>query len=193
MRDGIISSTCALVFGYSGNYFINKINRNLFNIFNKNIRKHRNIQFKRVKQFIEDHNEFCKLLAEINQFWSKIYLVFLLTIFPINLIWMHQFFFEQLDYLALIFIGPANLIMFLEIVLIQYRIAKVSNNIHKTDKILVRIQWTIKGWPFRLKPKLKLQTYFERLSSKKKIGISIGPIIVLTVPVFAQVCFYEPH
>ena len=136
-----------------------------------------------------EHNTFCTTLHLYNKFWSKLYLAFVLMLLPTNLMWMQQFFFEQLEPVARIFIGFTISVWLLQIFFIQLAFARMSQQSHKTVKMLSKIQWRLNGWPFRLNNKIKLMTYFERLSSNRKIGVTIGPTIVLTLPVFAQVLF----
>ena len=65
--------------------------------------------------------------------------------------------------------------------------AQMSKNIHRMTVTLSQLQWQFNGWPFRVKMKIKLMTYFERLSAKKKIGFTISSTITLTHHIFAMV------
>ncbi len=42
-----------------------------------------------------------------------------------------------------------------------------------------------------MRTKIKLLTCFERLSSERKIGFSIGSIAVMTFPLFSQVYIFN--
>ena len=186
------SSICLI--GIFGRLLIKKINARIINFFilssnsNQMFVKSGNFQiYKSVKQFIGEHNQLCIKVEEYNKFWNKLYFAFLLTIIPMNLMSFHQLFFEPLDFEYRLFVAFSAFVMILDLFAIQYCFASNSNQIHKTTKLLARLQWRLNGWPFRLQTKLKLMSYFERLSHKKKIGFTIGPTIVLTFPVFYQV------
>jgi hypothetical protein len=66
-------------------------------------------------------------------------------------------------------------------------IASLSSKIHKGAKRLSRFQWKINGWPFRTRTKIKILITFERLSSDRKIGFTIGSLAVMTFPLFYRV------
>ena len=184
--DMWVAVLAGVVMIYMGILIMKTLNRKMENIFTK--KKQNNIKIhKSIKQFIEEHNDFCQLYNDYNKFWSKLYLAFVLTIIPLNLLWLHQFLFESLDTMNKIVIGLSSIMMCFVIVIVQFFIALLSSRIHKSTKLLARLQWRLNGWPFRLQTKLRLMTYFERLSSSRKVGLSIGPIIVLTYPVFYQV------
>ena len=170
---------------------LKSINRRIFHLLDKNVvlfQRSLNIHiYKNIKQFIEEHNDFCHIFVDYNRFWSKVYFAFFFTLIPINLVLLHQILFEDIEWKIRLFLGFAAIILTLEVYIIQYIFAYISYEIHKTTKLLARLQWRLKGWPFRLRIKLKLMTYFERLSSKRKIGFTIGSTIVLTFPIFLQV------
>ena len=69
---------------------------------------------------------------------------------------------------------------------LSFACAYMSKHIHRTAVPLSRLQWKFKGIRYLLL-KLKLMTYFERLSSTRKIGVTLGPTITLTMPIFSQV------
>ena len=186
----ILFSVISIIF--IGEKSLKRINSILSDLFPNNIMvsklKLNNIQIHtNVKQFIEEHNQFCQTLLEFNRFWSKIYISFMLLIFPINLMLLHQLILEQVDLSYRIILAFTSIVLTLDFYLIQYCLANISTKIHKMTKILARLQWRLNRWPFRLNNKIKLMTYFERLSSDRKIGITIGPTVVLTVQVFNQV------
>ena len=170
---------------------INTINKKIDNLFDKsvllfqrtlNIHIHRNI-----KQFIEEHNELSHTIIVYNKFWRGPYFVFIVTGIPISLMLMHQLFFEPVQFRIRIVMALVSLSVNLQLYLFQLSFAYLSKQIHKTTKQLSQLQWRLNGWPFRLNNKIKLMTYFERLSSNRKIGFTIGPTIVLTYPIFHQV------
>ena len=191
MHDYCLYLSTIAIMGFVGKVLLKNINnknktffKTKHNLFKKSI--HFDLH-KDIKRFIEEHNDFCRLFHLYNKFWSRVYLTFFLTLIPLNLIWLHTFFFEQIDQKFRIFIGFTSFVLTLMIFILQYSFAYISNQIHKNTKILSKLQWRLNGWPFRLQNKLKLMTYFERLSNTRKIGLSLGPTVVLTFPVFAQV------
>ena len=189
--DIIIALSSVVLFLILGTLSLKKINSKITNLFHKNVvlfqRSQRNYIQRSVNQFIEEHNEFCHTFLEYNRFWSKVYLVFLLTIFPNNLMMFHQVLFEQLQLNYRIIFTSMAILMILSLYLLQFGFAYICKQIHKTTKQLSQLQWRLNGWPFRLNNKIKLMSYFERLSSQRKIGLSLGPTVVLTFPVFHQV------
>ena len=112
------------------------------------------------------------------------------TAFPINLSTMHQFIFEDLDleYRAFNLLCAVTHSCIFFGLLLSY--AKFSVKIHKMCSNLSRLQWEVSGYAFGLRTKLKLLMCFERLSSRKKIGVAIGGT-VLTFPLFMKVIKYE--
>ena len=192
--DACFAFSSALLLVYTFNIFIKNINRRIQSAlsFKTELQIINNMRVnKSIKLFIVEHIEFCKTLDEITRFWSKLYFAFILTQIPVNLVSFHQFFFESLNYNYMLFIGFSSFVQILDLFLIQYCFAYTSNQIHKTTKLLARLQWRLKGSPFQLRNKIKLMTYFERLNSNQKIGITLGPTIALTFPVFAQVFRYQ--
>ena len=192
LYDSWVAVPSAAVIGFAGNLLIAKINSKICYVFDGNVllfQKSLNIHIhKSVKQFTEEHNQFCRTLSEYNRFWSRLYFAFLLTLIPINLIWLHQLLFEDLGYEIRLFIGFTSVVWILQIYVLQWCFAYLSKQIHKTTKKLSQLQWRLNGWPFRLHTKLKLMAYFERLSDPKRIGLTLGPTsVVLTVQLFSQV------
>ena len=189
--DACFCVTCLCIICFVAIIFLKSINRRISNLFDKNVvffQRSLNIHIhKNIKQFIEEHNDFCQLFIVYNRFWSQIYFASFFTMMPINLVLLHQILFEDIEWKIRVFLGFVVLLLTLEICIIQYIFAYISYEIHKTTKLLARLQWRLKGWPFRLTFKLKLLTYFERLSCKRKIGFTIGPTFVLTFQVFSQV------
>ena len=108
---------------------------------------------------------------------------------PQNLLMMHQVFFENLPTKVKIIMSGFVIFYTFFIVILQYSLASISREVHKMTVPLSKLQWKLRnnnmGQPFALRPKIKLMCYFERLSSNRKIGITIGPTIALTMPIFA--------
>ena len=138
-------------------------------------------------RFIIQHNNFCCAYQQIFKLINKFMFEYYLTIMPITLILIHQVFFEQLatEY-RLIYLLDIVIIFYITIIC-QYLFAHISRLTHRTAVPLSRIQWRLKGLPFGLRHKIKVMSYFERLSSNRKFGVTIGPTITLTIPVFSQV------
>ena len=147
----------------------------------------RNLNFhihKTIKTFIDEHNEFCVIISDMNWVLGNMLLINTFTLIPVNLIWLHQFFFEDLKLITRVFVGFTSLVWMLQIFIGLLVGAFLSKQMHLVTKKLAQLQWRLNGWPFRLNNKIKLMTYFERLSSAKKLGASIGPLMTITYPVF---------
>ncbi len=104
-----------------------------------------------------------------------------------NLILLYQYLFEDLKFYIQIIVLFLITIQSLTIFVFQYYFASLSASIHKPLKVLSRLQWNLNGWPFRMRTKIKLLSWFERLSSDRKIGAAIGSIAVMTFPLFSEV------
>jgi hypothetical protein len=107
-----------------------------------------------------------------------------LTMFPATLTLLHQVLFENMGLMFKIFFIFADIVFYFALFILQYILASFSSKMHKMCKQLSRCQWK---QSYYLKFKIKLQTYFERLSSLKRIGFSIGSITTMTFPFFATV------
>jgi hypothetical protein len=140
-----------------------------------------------IKSFICEHNQICTQLLKYNQFWKKLYFSFIFTIIPMNLFYLHQFLFENQNFYIRAVFGISILLHITVIFFVQFLVASLSSKIHKTGKRLSRFQWKINGWPFRARTKIKILTTFERLSSDRKIGFTIGSLAVMTFPLFYRV------
>ena len=86
-----------------------------------------------------------------------------------------------------IFIGFAVILWTIFLFGLQYNFARLSLKIHSPCKPLARIQWRLNGWSILMSTKLKVMTYFERLSGTKKIGLTAGLTHVLTLPLYFMV------
>ena len=85
----IITIIPIIIFG--SNNVIIRINRKF-----ENHLKAENSIYMNTKIFIEEHNKYCQLLESYNKFWSKIYLILILNVIPMNLLLIHKFLFENL-------------------------------------------------------------------------------------------------
>ena len=140
-----------------------------------------------VQKFIVRHNNFCEVYQQIFKLMSKNMFHYYLTVIPISLLMIHQVFFEELP-LEYKFVYTLLTISALYGTIVnQYIMAHMSRLTHRTAVPLSRLQWRLKGLPFGLRHKIKVMSYFERLSSNRKFGVTIGPTITLTIPVFSQV------
>lgn len=175
--DALIMLAMILVLAFYEHIRINLINRTF-------------IRDKRISQsarlFIEQHNRFCTHIWKVDQAIRPTFLALIVTAMLINLLLMHQIIFEDLllhikMYYAFLIYGQDLILLAL-----QYNFAILSAKIHENCLNLSRLQWSLNGYPFRLRIKLKILTCFERLSANKKIGISIASI-TLTMHLFSKV------
>ena len=150
-------------------------------------RKNRFLLHRELRQYLSDHNEICRLFLTYNQFWKTPFFTQFLTMVPLSLILLQTIMFEQVSIEVKYYIAVVTLILVISIFMLQYFYAYLSKQVHKSTKLLAQVQWQVKGWPFRLSTKLKLMAYFERLNANKKIGVTLGPTVTVTFPVFAQV------
>jgi hypothetical protein len=80
-----------LIISYYCKLRMNSINENLKILTEKFI-----VPNKSIDNLLKDHNEICKTINDYNIFWKRIYELTLYGIIPINLIFLHQVFFEDL-------------------------------------------------------------------------------------------------
>ena len=144
-----------------------------------------------VRQFTEGHNRFCSHIWIINFVIKKFYIAFLVTTMPINLLAQHQVLFESVKvHVKLAFIIA---LFFHDVCLfgLQSACALLSKKIHAMNSKLSRLQWSLNGYPFRMRIKMKLLMCLERLSAKKKIGFTVAGA-AMTFPLFYKVmCYYH--
>ena len=191
--DAYFLMTSVIIFSFILIKTINNINLKVINLFNYKVTAFQlNMDlylYKTIKTFIEQHNQFCIAIQEYNTFWSKILFSFLLFQLPINIFITHQIFFENLIFLVKIILIVLLLINMWILWINFYIFAFLSFKIHYSTNTLSRLQWRLNRWPIRIAFKIKLMAYFERLNSKKRIGVSLGPFSILTFNIFSQV-FY---
>ena len=184
--DGLIASVFVSILSYYYNIRIRIINKTIENIFKQPSLYASWKISSAVKKFNEEHNRFCSQIFNYNKYWNKLNLLFMVTAFPINLSIMHQIIFEDLDLemrsFYIICIITHSILLFG--VTLSY--ASFSQKIHKMCSNLSRLQWRISSNSFDLRTKFKLIMSFERLSSRKKIGIAMGGT-VFTFPLFSKV------
>ena len=142
----------------------------------------------RIINFIVEHNSYCVAVADYNKFWNKLFFAFLVIMFPCCFMLQHIVLFTKIKTILYIF-GIASTIIIMVFSCLAFGCAYMSKHIHRTAVPLSRLQWRLKGIRYRLF-KLKLMTYFERLSSTRRMGVTLGPTITLTIPIFSQVINY---
>ena len=140
--------------------------------------------YRALESYLSEHDYLCKQVTIFNNYWQHVYLLFLMTIVPLSLIILHQLLFANYNSFQNAFILMSLLCAYTILFGVQYFLAQFSVKIHKMYRKLSRIQWSLNGLRF----KLKLLNRFERLSGRKKIGISIGSLIIITFPVLSKVC-----
>ncbi|XP_054165675.1 cholinesterase-like [Oppia nitens] len=119
--------------------------------------------------FIDQHNQCCQLLVNINKMIAKWKFAELFCLMPFNLLCWHQVLFEDS-----IVVGIKMVIVFIALGDMFYIfghnfvMAYLSKQMHLMAKPLPTIQWRLKRWPFGARFKLQVMIYFERLSSNSK-------------------------
>ena len=136
--------------------------------------------------FIEEHNWFCTHIWTLNHWVHRIYFVFFLCAFPINLLLMNQLFFESLEPQVRLFGLSLLLSNDLGVFGLEFLFALLSKKIHKTCSKVSRLQWSLNGIQFRIRNKLKLLMCFERLSANQKVGLTLDTSTI-TFPFFGMV------
>ena len=181
--DAFVFGTLSIIITYYELMRINKINQ-MVERAHKNIGNGKVHQL--VRQFTEQHNRFCLHIWTLNVVINKFYMAFLLTTMPINLLAQHQVLFEslkvhiKLGFILGIFLNDCCLFG------LQAAYALVSKKIHLMNLKLSRLQWSLNGYPFRMRIKIKLLMCFERMSAKRKIGITMAGA-AMTFPLFSKV------
>jgi len=186
--NSLITTTFVYLISYYFNLKTNKMNRNLNVLLNSKRLNSYQVSIT-VKSFIFEHNQICVQISSFNKFWKKLYLIFVFTVIPMSLCFLHQFLSEEIELFVRFYIGFAVLVEFVVIFFFQFMIASISSSMHKSVNNLSRLQWAMNGWLFRTRTKIKLLACFERMSSKRKIGFSIGSLAVMTFPLFYKVIF----
>ena len=142
-----------------------------------------------IRKFIILHNHYSTILNKLNFLYSRLLLLCLLLYMPPNLIVIHLVLFENTDIVTKYVFAYTAFYTSIIMIILLYVGANLSKEAHRTTIHLSRLQWRINGQPFGLRHKIKLMSYFERLSSNRKIGITIGPTVTLTMNIFSQVLF----
>jgi hypothetical protein len=138
-----------------------------------------------IAKLVMDHNSFCSKVKLYNEFWKKPFLSFIVALVPSNLVALHQLLFEETKTYVLMINTLIVFYGFFFIFSLSYYTSSLSQQIHDSAKKLLILQLRFTG--LTIKNKLKLMTCFERLSSKRKIGFSLGSLSVMTFPIFQLV------
>ncbi len=186
VMNGAISAAIVFLINYYLNLRVEKNNQKIYRLIFDNQMTGYQIS-STIKSFITKHNRICEQLISYNKFWSKLYFVFIMTIIPANLCLLQEFLFEDLKLYIKILVGFSIIVQFIFIFIFQFLLASLSNKIHRFGQKLSQLQWRINGWPFRARTKIKLLICFERLSSNRRIGFSVGSLAVMTFPIFYKV------
>ena len=164
-----------------------KSTKSIASLSNKPNRRGQPFITKIIFQIISDHNNLCVKIKKLNNFWRNVYLSALVNMFLITLLILQLVLFEKIDVFVRIFYIFGLIVSYLALFLLQYFLASLSAKIHKMCKMLSHFQWLLNGRHISLGFKLKLLEYFQRLSSNRRIGFSLGPRTVVTFPIFAGV------
>ncbi len=181
--NGFLTMAIVYIIQYYLHLKIRNMNQNIANL----LKKKKINSIESIKSALFEHNGICEEISDLNKISESLYFTFIFVMIPINLLLLHQYLFEDLKFYikicALFFLVVQSIAIFL----FQFYIASISSSMHKPRQNLLKLQWKINGWPFRTRTKIKLLTCFERLSSNRKIGFSIGSLAVMTFPLFYKV------
>jgi hypothetical protein len=114
---------------------------------------------KKLEEILAEHNSICSDIFELNKFWKKCFFAINYNIIPVNLLLLHDIFFEKSIFLGwiaaiLITIGYLSSHFILNLVT-----ASVNKNTTKSRKCLLKLYYSIK---FSLDPKIKIDVRIER-------------------------------
>ena len=180
--DAMAFLTFMIIIAYYEHLRINKINRKIKQAYEK--RDSGEEVHRAVKAFTEEHNRYCTHITAVNHFWKYQFLAFYCISFPVNLILMHQVLFEFIPLQIRIFYIFGLILNDSQLFGVQYCFALLSIKIHSMYAKLSRLQWCLNRR--QMQTKLKLILCFDRLVSRKRIGITMGSI-VFTMPLFQMV------
>ena len=187
ISNGLVSSVIIAIIAYDLHLRINQINQMLRQLSKQSKPDSLEI-YKTVKKYIAQHNRICLKVRNLSNFWRNFCLVMISTTFPITLIMLHLVLFERTNPILKVLYSLALLSAYLALFVMQYFLASFSAKMHKMSKVLSRLQWCLNGRQFPIGFKIKVMTYFERISHKKRrIGFAIGTLTIITFPMFAGV------
>ncbi len=138
-----------------------------------------------IDKLVMDHNSFCSKVKLYNEFWKKPFLTFIIALIPSNLVVFHQLLFKETKTYVLMINTSIVLYGLFFIFFLSFYTSSLSQQIHDSAKNLFLLQLRCNG--LIINNKLKLMICFERLTSKRKIGFSLGSLSVMTFPIFQLV------
>ena len=181
LMDTLAFAAIVPLLAYYEHLRINKINKQIKMVKNE---PYLEVIAKTVKTFTEEHNLYCSHIDAVNKFWKNLFLTLMVSALPFNLTAMHQLLFESVTIEVRLIFAFGMIIHGSVFFGIQYCFSLLSIKIHSMYEKLSRLQWCLNRK--RMSVKLQLIICFERLVSKKKIGITFGSV-VFVMPVFAKV------
>ncbi len=183
----IINGYLTLAVAYIGLFYLQlkcqKMNDTIMSL----VKNKKTNSIEKIKSALIEHNGICEEISDMNKITNKLYFAVVFVMIPINLLLLHQYLFEDLKFYIKIIALFLIIVQSIAIFLFQFYFASISSSMYKPRQNLLKLQWKINGWPFRTRTKIKLLTCFERLSSDRKIGLSIGSLAVMTFPLFYRV------
>ena len=183
MFDTVIALTLSFFVIYYEHLRVDKINKSIQKAYDDRDNRH---VHRLVKQFTDEQNRYCIHIWTLDKFIKRSYLAICVLCIPINLLLMHQIFFETVPIHMKIFNLSMLVLNDSAVFLLQFINASLSKKIHSMSIRLSCLQWSVNGYPFRMRIKFKLLMCFERLSAKKKIGLTFAGT-TMTYPRFGQV------
>jgi len=138
-------------------------------------------------KLLHEHNIICSQLSKFNQFWQKYYLSLIITIMPINLLFLISILFTELEMFAFITYISSVFYTWVFIFFISYFVSKVSKAVYLSRNGLIGLQLNI---TYNTRVKLKLMAFIEKLLAKRLIiGFSLSCLFVMT---FAKLFSVSP-
>ena len=142
-------------------------------------------QLCKLRRFINVQNEVTRYVEVADKQWSAVYYVLLLAMAPSNIYLVVFYYFTQL--------ATTEKVMLLTVLLVQliamltlFVLSQLTLMLQSTAKYIVPVQQLFTNQAmFQLK--LHYMILFEKLTSKRKIGYSLGPLGVINRQAMLQV------
>ena len=167
ISDCLVSSAIIAITGYELHLRVNQINGFIRQLSDESKADSRKV-YKTIDKYISQHNRICVKVRNLSNFWRNFFLVLISTIYPLTLVILHQVLFEKIEILFKVLYVLSLLASFVVLFVMQYFLASLSAKMHKMCKTLSRLQWCLNGRQLPIGFKIKVMTYFERISHKKK-------------------------